>query len=199
MYPMIQRFLRAPVTKLITPLCRGLLKIGVSANGMTIFGSLGVIASSLYFFSNEKFFVGTFFVTFFVLSDLLDGTMARISQTSGTKWGALLDSTLDRLSDAAILIGIFFGVNETLELESNLILSALLISGLIPYIRARAESLGYECNVGYAERTERLILILTATGLYGLGFDNSFLVAIPILIILGIHTVYLRMKVVYQK
>ncbi len=199
MYPMIQRFLRAPVTKLITPLCRGLLKIGVSANGMTIFGSLGVIASSLYFFSNEMFFVGTLFVTFFVLSDLLDGTMARISQTSGTKWGALLDSTLDRLSDAAILIGIFFGVNETLELESNLILAALLISGLIPYIRARAESLGYECNVGYAERTERLILILTATGLYGLGFENSFLVAIPILIILGIHTIYLRMKVVYQK
>ena len=199
MYPMIQKILRAPVTKLITPLCKGLLKLGLTANGMTVIGSIGVIASSLYFFSNQKFFIGTIFVTFFVLSDLLDGTMARISQTSGTKWGALLDSTLDRLSDAAILFGVYFGINENLDLEANLVLAARLVSGLIPYIRARAESLGYECNVGYAERTERLILILTATGLYGLGFVNSFLFAIPVLLILGVHTIYQRMKIVYQK
>lgn len=199
MYPMIQKILRAPVTKLITPLCQGLLKFGLTANGMTIIGSIGVIFSSLYFFSNEEFFVGTLVATFFVLSDLLDGTMARISQSSGTKWGALLDSTLDRLSDASILIGIYFGIYESLDLESKLILATLLVSGLIPYIRAKAESLGYECNVGYAERTERLILILTATGLYGLGFSSSFLVLIPILLILGLHTIYLRMRIVYRR
>jgi CDP-diacylglycerol--glycerol-3-phosphate 3-phosphatidyltransferase len=199
MYPMIQKILRAPVTKLITPLCQGLLKLGLSANGMTIIGSIGVISSSLYFFSNEKFFAGTLVVTYFVLSDLLDGTMARISQSAGTKWGALLDSTLDRLSDAAILIGIYFGIYESLDLESKLILATLLVSGLIPYIRAKAESLGYECNVGYAERTERLILILTATGLYGLGLSSSFLVIIPILLLLGFHTIYLRMRIVYRR
>jgi len=125
--------------------------------------------------------------------------MARISQSAGTKWGALLDSTLDRLSDAAILIGIYFGIYESLDLESKLILATLLVSGLIPYIRAKAESLGYECNVGYAERTERLILILTATGLYGLGLSSSFLVIIPILLLLGFHTIYLRMRIVYRR
>lgn len=89
-----------------------MLNIGFTANSVTVIGAVGVIASSLYFFTSGSFFLGTIFVTLFVLSDLLDGTMARISQSSGTKWGALLDSTLDRFSDAAILLGIYFGLKE---------------------------------------------------------------------------------------
>jgi len=198
MYPMIQKLLRAPVTRAITPLCKGLLNIGFTANSVTVIGAAGVTISSLYFFSNGLFFVGTIVVTLFVLSDLLDGTMARISQSSGTKWGALLDSTLDRFSDAAILLGIYFGLREVREYEADLVLATLLISALIPYIRARAESLGFECGVGYAERTERLILILVATGLYGLGVESAFVFALPILLLLGIHTIYLRMRIVYR-
>jgi CDP-diacylglycerol--glycerol-3-phosphate 3-phosphatidyltransferase len=198
MYPMIQKILRAPVTRAITPLCKGLLNIGFTANSVTVIGAAGVTISSLYFFSNELFFVGTIVVTLFVLSDLLDGTMARISQSSGTRWGALLDSTLDRFSDAAILLGIYFGLREVREFEADLVLAVLLTSALIPYIRARAESLGFECSVGYAERTERLILILVATGLYGLGFENAFVFVLPILLLLGIHTIYLRMRIVYK-
>jgi CDP-diacylglycerol--glycerol-3-phosphate 3-phosphatidyltransferase len=198
MYPMIQKILRAPVTRAITPLCRGMLNIGFTANSVTVIGAVGVIVSSLYFFTSGSFFLGTIFVTLFVLSDLLDGTMARISQSSGTKWGALLDSTLDRISDTAILLGIYFGLKESREIEANLVLATLLISALIPYIRARAESLGFECGVGYAERTERLILILVATGLYGLGFENAFVFALPVLLFLGIHTIYLRMRIVYK-
>ena len=198
MYPMIQKLLRAPVTRAITPLCKGLLNIGFTANNVTFIGAAGVTISSLYFFSNGLFFIGTIVVTLFVLSDLLDGTMARISQSSGTKWGALLDSTLDRFSDAAILLGIYFGLREVREFEADLVLAILLISALIPYIRARAESLGFECGVGYAERTERLILILVATGLYGLGVESAFVFALPILLLLGIHTIYLRMRIVYR-
>ena len=198
MYPMIQKLLRAPVTRAITPLCKGLLNIGFTANSVTVIGAAGVTISSLYFFSNGLFFIGTIVVTLFVLSDLLDGTMARISQSSGTKWGALLDSTLDRFSDAAILLGIYFGLREVREFEADLVLAILLISALIPYIRARAESLGFECGVGYAERTERLILILVATGLYGLGVESAFVFALPILLLLGIHTIYLRMRIVYR-
>jgi CDP-diacylglycerol--glycerol-3-phosphate 3-phosphatidyltransferase len=198
MYPMIQKILRAPVTRAITPLCKGLLNIGFTANSVTVIGAVGVIISSLYFFSNGLFFLGTIVVTLFVLSDLLDGTMARISQSSGTKWGALLDSTLDRFSDAAILLGLYFGLRERRDFEANLVLAVLLISALIPYIRARAESLGFECGVGYAERTERLILILVATGLYGLGYANAFAFALPILLLLGIHTIYMRMRIVYR-
>lgn len=107
MYPMIQRRFKAPVTAFITPVCRALLRVGLSANAITVIGAVGVTCSSIYFFARGEFFLGTLMVTLFALSDLLDGTMARISKTDGTRWGALLDSTLDRISDAAIAIGIW--------------------------------------------------------------------------------------------
>ena len=104
MYPMIQKRFKAPVTAIITPVCRAMLRIGLSANAVTIIGSAGVTFSAIYFFAEGSFFIGTLIVSFFALSDLLDGTMARISKTDGTRWGALLDSTLDRISDAGIAI-----------------------------------------------------------------------------------------------
>ena len=107
MYPMIQRRFKAPVTAFITPICRALLRIGLSANAITVIGAAGATFSSIYFFARGDFFLGTLLVSLFALSDLLDGTMARISKTDGTRWGALLDSTLDRVSDAAIAIGIW--------------------------------------------------------------------------------------------
>ena len=107
MYPMIQSRFKAPVTRVITPICRGLLKVGISANALTVFGTLGVCISALYFFGSNQLALGTIIISLFALSDLFDGTMARLSNNQGTKWGALLDSTLDRISDAAIALGIW--------------------------------------------------------------------------------------------
>lgn len=198
MYPMIQSRYKAPVTKVITPICRWLLRMKVSANALTIFGAIGVSTSAIYFFSRDQLFVGTLVVSLFALSDLFDGTMARLSNNQGTKWGALLDSTLDRVSDAAIAIGIWLYFRNADSDIQYLALVVLFLGGLIPYIRARAESLGIECSVGVAERAERLILLLVGTGLAGLGIDIALEAALVLLALLSVVTVLQRMRVVYR-
>ncbi|MFM7624205.1 MAG: phosphatidylinositol phosphate synthase [Actinomycetota bacterium] len=198
MYPMIQSRFKAPVTKVITPICRGLLRMKVSANALTIFGAIGVSISAIYFFSRDQLFVGTLVVSLFALSDLFDGTMARLSNNQGTKWGALLDSTLDRVSDAAIAIGIWLYFRNADSDFQYLALIVLFLGGLIPYIRARAESLAIECSVGVAERAERLILLLIGTTLAGLGIDIALEAALVLLALLSVVTVLQRMRVVYR-
>lgn len=198
MYPMIQRRFKAPVTAFITPICRALLRIGLSANAITVIGAAGATFSSIYFFARGDFLLGTLLVSLFALSDLLDGTMARISKSDGTRWGALLDSTLDRVSDAAIAIGIWiylFDEGSDLHLVA---IAALFLGSLIPYIRAKAESLGIECSVGFAERPERLIILLVGTGLFGLGLDFALGLSLWLLVFISLITVIQRMKVVHQ-
>jgi len=198
MYPMIQSRFKAPVTRVITPICRGLLKVGISANALTVFGTLGVCISALYFFGSNQLALGTIIISLFALSDLFDGTMARLSNNQGTKWGALLDSTLDRISDAAIALGIWLYFRNLDSDYQYVALASLLIGGLIPYIRARAESLGIECSVGIAERAERLIITLVGTGLAGLNVPFALETSLTILVILSIATVIQRMRVVYR-
>ena len=142
--------------------------------------------------------MGTLVVTFFVLSDLFDGTMARLSEQGSTKWGALIDSTMDRITDAAICIGILLYFNEAGNnpLTVTLALIVLVTGALIPYIRARAESLGIECKVGIAERAERLIVLLVSTGLYGLGINTAIDIALVVLSVLGFVTIAQRLLVV---
>lgn len=197
MCPMLANRFKAPVTAVITPLCRGALRIGITANALTVAGAIGSVISSLYFFSRGDFFIGTLVVSFFALSDLFDGTMARLSPQGSTSWGALIDSTLDRATDAAICAGIlmFFYRDEN-SFTTYLALFALITGSLIPYIRAKAESLGIECSVGIAERAERLILLLVGTGLFGLGVTVAIDVSLVILSILGTITIIQRLRVV---
>ena len=195
---MLQTRLRAPVTRIITPVCRAALRVGITANGVSIFGAFGVIVSALYFFPNGELFLGTLVVTLFVLSDLFDGTLARLANQSGTKWGALLDSTLDRAADAAICLGIWWFLNKAEDPSQMIALAALFFSALIPYIRAKAESLGIECSVGMAERPERLIILLTGTGLTGLGVTGALSISLWLLLVLSLITVAQRMLIVYR-
>jgi CDP-diacylglycerol--glycerol-3-phosphate 3-phosphatidyltransferase len=81
---------------------------------------------------------------------------------------------------------------------SILILIALVSGGLIPYIRAKAESMSIECSGGFAERTERVVLSLTAIGLYGLGVDFALIVGFGLLSAAGLFTVLQRMVIVYR-
>lgn len=195
---MIANRLKAPVTAIISPICRLLLRCGVTPNALTTFGAIGSVLTSLIFFSQGKFFIGTVVVTFFALSDLFDGTMARLSEQGSTKWGALIDSTLDRITDATICAGIlmFFCRQEGDSPTVILALIVLVTGALVPYIRARAESLGIECSVGIAERAERLIILLVATGLYGLGIEMAMNIALALLSILGVITIAQRLLVV---
>jgi CDP-diacylglycerol--glycerol-3-phosphate 3-phosphatidyltransferase len=194
---MLANRFKAPVTAVITPLCRGALRIGITANALTVVGAIGSVISSLYFFSRGDFFIGTLVVSFFALSDLFDGTMARLSPQGSTSWGALIDSTLDRATDAAICAGILmFFYREGNSFTTYLALFALITGSLIPYIRAKAESLGIECSVGIAERAERLILLLVGTGLFGLGVKVAIDVSLVILSIVGTITIIQRLRVV---
>lgn len=174
---MLNRF-REFWTKVVTPVAKLLLRLGVSPDAVTLVGTLGVAFGALFFFPRGDLLVGVLFITAFVFSDLLDGTMARMSGSS-SKWGAFLDSTLDRLGDAAIFGGIamyYVGPGESDRLAA-LALYCLVMGSVTSYARARAESLGMEAKGGLAERADRLVAILVMTGLAAI-FD--FLVLIPI-------------------
>jgi len=194
---MIQNRFKAPVTALITPSCRFLLRIGITANWLTFIGAIGSSISALYFFSKGDFFLGTILVSLFALSDLFDGTMARLSEQGTTKWGALIDSTLDRATDAAIYAGVIsYAISSDNTNLALLAILSLITGALIPYIRAKAESLGIACSVGIAERAERLIIILTATGLYGLGVNIALAGGLLLINIVGLITIVQRLLVV---
>ncbi|RNL83631.1 phosphatidylinositol phosphate synthase [Halostreptopolyspora alba] len=164
------RFLRPRIARLMGPTGRFLHRMGLSANTVTLVGTTGVVVCSLLFYPRGYLYVGSVLVTVFVLFDMLDGAVARAAGSEST-WGAFLDSTLDRLSDAAVLSGLLLwfmgeGDDRTLAWVSLF----CLVSGFgVSYVKARAEGLGVNCDVGFAERSERLILVLVAAALGGLG------------------------------
>ncbi len=167
---MLNRFARALFTRILTPIAAFLVRRGVSPDVVTLVGTLGVVVGALVFYPIHEFFWGTVFITCFVFSDLIDGTMARMSERS-SRWGAWLDSTLDRVGDAAIFGGLamwFAGDGDDL-LMVGLCIYCLSTGGVVSYARARAEGLGMTANVGITERADRLVAILVATGLDGLG------------------------------
>jgi CDP-diacylglycerol--glycerol-3-phosphate 3-phosphatidyltransferase len=193
---MISSALKPAVTRLINPLARAALRVGLTPNSVTILGALGLIISAAYFYSNEQYFVGTLVVTFFVLSDLFDGAMARISDKGATAWGGFLDSTIDRVTDSAIVISLALPLIRNGDVLAYPAIVALVTGVLIPYIRAKAESFDIACSVGITERTERLIIILVAAGFHGLGVPYILAIGIWSLAILGLVTVFQRLQVV---
>lgn len=195
---MISSHLKPQVTRLINPVVGLAVRAGVTANGVTIAGAVGTLASAFYFYPRGDFFIGTLAICFFALSDLFDGAIARMRNGSGTQWGGFLDSTIDRVTDAAILIGVLLYMIERDQTVSILLLVCLVTGGLIPYIRAKAESMSVECSGGFAERTERLVLSLTAIGLYGLGVDLAMVIGFSLLACAGIITTVQRMLIVYR-
>lgn len=190
--------LKSGVTRLITPLARLMMRVGITANGITVVGAVGSWVASFLFFTNGNFFVGTLVIALFLLSDLFDGTIARLSGSNGTRFGALLDSTLDRISDAVVIIALIFWSVENEQDWLVPLIASLLLGFLISYIKARAEGLGIPCEVGVAERAERLIVLLTATGLYGLGVTTAMDVGLWFLVAINAVTVAQRFYVVMR-
>ncbi|MEV4183915.1 phosphatidylinositol phosphate synthase [Streptosporangium canum] len=163
------KLLRPAVTRVLTPLGRALARRGISPNVVTAVGTLGTVAAALFFYPRGELFPGTVVITFFVLADLLDGVMARMVG-QGSLWGAFLDSTLDRVGDAGIFSGlaIWFVVSDQRVL-AGVALFCLVAGAVVSYVKARAEGLGMTCDVGLAERPERLVVGLVSAGLGGLG------------------------------
>ncbi|GAA3422366.1 phosphatidylinositol phosphate synthase [Streptosporangium vulgare] len=163
------KLLRPAVTRLLTPLGRALTRRGISPNAVTAVGTLGTVAAALFFYPRGQLFAGTLVITFFVLADLLDGVMARMTGP-GSTWGAFLDSTLDRVGDAGIFSGLaFWFVVSGQRVLAGVALFCLVAGAVVSYVKARAEALGMTCDVGLAERPERLVVGLVSAGLGGLG------------------------------
>jgi CDP-diacylglycerol--glycerol-3-phosphate 3-phosphatidyltransferase len=192
---MLNRFARAFFTRLFTPLARLFLKLGISPDVVTIVGTFGVCFGALIFYPRHEFFWGTIIVAVFALSDTLDGVMARLSGRS-SKWGAYLDSTLDRMADSAIFGGLvlwYSGDGHTPYMAA-LALACLILGSVVSYAKARAEGLGMTANVGIAERAERVVVVLIATGLVGLGVPELLLaVVLALLALASLITVVQRM------
>ena len=180
---MLDRF-RAFWTRFFDPVINGLLRAGVSPDAVTLVGTTGVVAGAVIFFPQGWLFAGVLVITAFVFSDLIDGTMARRSGRTSS-FGAFLDSTLDRIADAAIFgaLAMYYvgpGDNDAI---AALAIYCLTMGSVTSYARARAESLGMQAKVGIAERADRLVAILVITGLADLarllGADDRVLWLIP--------------------
>ena len=158
---MLNRYARAFFTKVFTPVAKLFLSLGISPDIVTIVGTLGVSFGALAFYPRHEFLIGTLVITAFVFSDTIDGVMARMSGRSG-RWGAYLDSTLDRLGDAAIFGGLvlwYAGGGDDV-LMAGLALACLILGSVVSYSKARAEGLGMTANVGIAERADRLVAVV---------------------------------------
>jgi len=193
---MISDVLKPAVTRIISPVARFFIRIGLTPNSVTAIGALCVVGSAIYFFPRGDFFIGTLVVSFFILSDLFDGAMARISSQGASKWGGFLDSTVDRVSDSSILFAVCIYLIDKDDQLAILYLVALITGMLIPYIRAKAESMSIECSGGIAERTERAIIVLVGTGLHGLGLSYALTISAWLLAILGVITACQRLIIV---
>ncbi len=190
--------LRPFFTRLLTPVGRALARTPVTPNMITLTGTAGVSAGALWLFPIGHLFAGTMVCTGFVFADMLDGVLARMKGTSGA-WGAFLDSTLDRIADAAVFAGLAIWLARDHQGGLALVtLYCLVTGGLVSYARARAEGLSVRCDVGVAERTERLLIALVAAGLTGLGVPFVLAIGMWALAVLTTVTFGQRVLVVRQ-
>ncbi len=138
-----------------------LSKLGITPNALT-FINLGLNILAGIVIAMGHFLIGGILVLFSGLCDILDGALARLTGRS-TKFGAILDSTVDRIAEAAVLCGILFwylqnGLEEN-RLAIALVLIVLVGSFLVSYVKARAEGVGWRCEVGLFTRAERVIVL----------------------------------------
>ncbi|GLV84120.1 CDP-alcohol phosphatidyltransferase [Streptomyces lavendulae subsp. lavendulae] len=167
---MLNKYARAFFTRVLTPFAAFLLRRGVSPDAVTLIGTAGVVAGALVFFPRGEFFWGTITITLFVFSDLVDGNMARQAGVS-SRWGAFLDSTLDRVADAAIFGGLalWYAGHGNDNALCAVAIFCLASGQVVSYTKARGESIGLPVAVnGLIERAERLVISLVAAGLSGL-------------------------------
>jgi CDP-diacylglycerol---glycerol-3-phosphate 3-phosphatidyltransferase len=189
-------FLRPFFVRLFRPLIQALARTPVTPNMITVAGTLGVAAPCLAMFPIGWLFPGAATATVFVFTDMLDGQLARIKGDSG-KYGAFLDSAMDRLGDAAVFGGITIWFMRTDHLLAVVSLFCLAGGMSVSYVKARAEGLGLNANVGLVERPERLTIGLTAIGLSGLGLPYVLQVGMWGLAAGTAFTLYQRMRCVY--
>ena len=189
------------VARFIDPVASTLLRLKATPDGITWFGCGATIIISVVFLAQGNFLIGSILFGAFSLIDLLDGTMARMLGTSGA-WGAFLDSTLDRISDSAVICALIYfyvtadAANSQLAVVAGIV--SLVMSLMTSYARAKAESLDAKCTVGIAERAERNLIIWIALLISGL-FVDVVPYALALLAIVSTITVVQRITFVRKQ
>ena len=186
-------------TRLLTPAGEALARTPITPNMVTVTGTVGLSASVLWGYPTGHLFLGTIVATFFVFTDMLDGVLARLKGTSG-KFGAFLDSTMDRVADASVFSGLaaWFVLGGHSRLMAGVSIFCLVAGALVSYVKARAEGLGTTANVGIAERPERMLLTFVVTGLWGLGVPYILPAGLWVLAAASVITLVQRISAVHK-
>ena len=185
---------RASVSKVTLPLGRALLRTGLTPDAMTVIGTVATVAAAVTLFPMGHLFWGTMVIWLFVMFDMLDGAMAR-ARGGGTRFGAVLDATCDRIADGAIFAGLAWWCAWTQPHQWLFVATmiCLVTSQVISYAKARAEASGLYGDGGLIERPDRLIIVLVGAGFTGLGLWWAIHVAMWLLAIGSVITVGQRM------
>jgi CDP-diacylglycerol--glycerol-3-phosphate 3-phosphatidyltransferase len=183
---------RGVVAPVVEPVARALLRVGLTADMVTIIGATITVVSALLLIPQGRFIPALLIVGFFIAADVLDGTMARISGTQGP-WGAWLDATLDRVADVAVFGGLLWWAAQNSDTPTTALAWICLAGAVaISYAKARAEAVGATANGGIAERAERLIVVGIGAILYSMGVGWAMTAALGVLAVLVVITVIQR-------
>ncbi|MBT8225871.1 MAG: CDP-alcohol phosphatidyltransferase family protein [Dactylosporangium sp.] len=189
---------RAGLARILDPIAQTALRAGISPNAVTIAGTIGVLIGAIGFGARGSIIAAVIIVTISAFTDLVDGAMARALGRNG-RFGALLDSTMDRVADAAIFGALTYWFATTGHPRAAVAALLCLATGqVVSYVKARAEGLGFTCNVGLAERAERLILVGVGAVLHLLSVPHGFEVVLWLLAALSLVTIGQRMRHVYR-
>lgn len=193
-------WVKEAVRATLRPIVGLAMALHITPNTITVFGVLvTLVASGMV--AAGWLLVGAAILTAGSLLDAVDGALAR-AQGGGTAFGGFLDSTLDRVGEAILYIGVagwFLFTYEEPAWPVLLTLTALSGSFLVSYSRARAEGIGLSANVGLAPRTERLVLVIAGIAIAGLGFDLGLIGALAIIAVLTTATVMQRIWHVWRQ
>ncbi len=193
----LAEFRKIAARRITEPLKTTLIKSRLKPNTLTWLAlAISIIAAGTI--ATNHLLIGGFLVLLSGLFDILDGALARLTNQA-TRFGALLDSTFDRISDAVLLLGLLvLYVMSGGTTEMVLIFLALISSFLTSYVRARAEGLGINCPVGLFTRAERVIILALGLLLNPL-YEFSIFIALLIVVVLGFVTVGQRLIYVWQQ
>jgi len=191
---MLDRFKAFWQGVMLAPFINLFIRLGISPDLVTVVGTVGASAGALVFFPQGMLWQGVLVITAFVFSDLIDGGMAR-KLGRASSFGAFLDSTLDRVADAALFGGmaLFFAWQAEDRVYLAVTLVCLVMGSVVSYARAKGEHLGYDAKTGLAERPDRLVGLLVPT-FFGdlLGVPEIYEVALWLIAVLSTVTVVQR-------
>lgn len=186
---------RKPVQVVVEPVARLMIRIGVSPNQLTLISTTLTVLIALILIPTGHLVWAAILTGVFAAFDMIDGTVARM-QGGGTKFGATLDASCDRITDGALFAAITWWLVYSYDAPKSLVAAALVClasSQIISYVKARGEASGFTMDGGLIERPERLIIGLVGLGLTGFGVPYAIEIALWVLAVGSVVTIVQRL------